>query len=166
MDTYRKAVTIRALAPELWPEDLRHEAVRGVAVGGCGPEGSRIHDPDIAHAHTDGLSRGWICFGSEAALADRQTRLHELAHVVTGDGHTARWRACLLSLGGSLDAVPGGSRSYHPVERPGRRVRARDLRPDGTLFVMYENGGVTCYPPDHPRAVRARTAVAATRRSR
>jgi hypothetical protein len=133
-----------------WPADLQHPEVKGIAVGGCGPKGTRLGRLH-AHAHTRGESRGWICFRSNVSFAEKMTRLHELAHVVTREGHTKHWREFLLQIGGTLDAV-AGCRDYHPRKRP--RVTETDVRPDGSVFVVYNNGGVTCYPPGSPGALR------------
>jgi hypothetical protein len=58
-----------------------------------------------AHAHITGEYEGWICVRSAARLLDRFLMLHELAHIITGQGHTDGWRACLLKLGGTLDVT-------------------------------------------------------------
>lgn len=148
------ARTVRILPRSDWPADLQHPEVRGIAVGGCIDNRRRRGLRHLAHAHTHGLQRGWICFRSDTVLADASTRLHELAHVVTREGHTKRWRAFLLQIGGTLDAVPGISRDYHPQNREGRRVVRTDVRADGSVFVTYANGGVTCYAPGSAGAIR------------
>jgi hypothetical protein len=129
-----------------WPEDLQHPAVRGLYLGGCvgkGP-GTR-HLRGSAHAHTSGPHAGWICFRTPIALESRHVRLHELAHVLTRQGHTKRWRQQLLALGGSLDEVSGLSRDYHPVARPGRAVVSRIER-DGWVHTTYKSGAVSSRP--------------------
>ena len=138
-----------------WPEDLRHPEVRGIAVGGC-VAGDQL-GRHTAHAHIH-KHRGWICFRNVVALADRATRLHELAHVVTREGHTRRWREFLLQIGGSLDPVPGISRDYHARARAGRRIVETAVRPDGSVHVTYGNGSVTSYPPGSPGALRRAAA--------
>jgi hypothetical protein len=86
---------------------------------------------------------GWICFKLPKHLAHRHIRLHELAHVVTREGHTKRWREFLLQIGGTLDEVPGVSRSYHPRKRA--KVIERGENENGR-FVVYDNGAVTMWP--------------------
>lgn len=96
-----------------WPKELNHPEVRGVFVGGCCARGVGSRFRAKAHAHTQGLRRGWICFLSARRLSERALCLHELAHIVTREGHTNRWREYLLQIGGTLDEVPGLLRSYH-----------------------------------------------------
>ncbi len=50
-------------------------------------------------------------------LQDRLLMLHELAHILTGHGHTDVWRAKLLAIGGTLDAHDD-SRAYHKKPPP------------------------------------------------
>lgn len=133
-----------------WPVDLQHPEVKGVAVGGCTISGKRL-GRNHAHAHIRGASRGWICFRSRVTFAEKTTRLHELAHVVTREGHTKRWREFLLQIGGTLDAV-AGCRDHHP--RPRARVVSTAVKPDGSVFVTYDSGSVTGYPPGSPGAIK------------
>ena len=135
-----------------------HPELRGVFVGGCVERGKGSRFRAKAHAHTSGPHRGWICFRNVVALADRATRLHELAHVVTREGHTRRWREFLLQIGGTLDPVPGISRDYHARARAGRRIVETAVRPDGSVHVTYGNGSVTSYPPGSPGALRRAAA--------
>lgn len=100
-----------------WPQELKHPEVQGVFCGGCVERGVGSRFRAKAHAHTSGAFRGWICFLSHKRLKERLICLHELAHIVTREGHTKRWREYLLQIGGTLDAVPGLMRSYHPRKR-------------------------------------------------
>lgn len=90
-----------------WPIELRHPEVRGVFVGGCVDRGVGSKFRAKAHAHTGGKNLGWICFRSARWLHVRELLLHELAHIVVREGHTRRWRAFLLQIGGTLDEVYG-----------------------------------------------------------
>jgi hypothetical protein len=104
------------------PEALKHEAVKGVAVGEC-VEGKKWKKSCTAHAHYAGSGRefgGWLCFKGEEGLQNKVVQIHELAHLVAPRGHGERWRKAVLALGGSLEAVPGLLRSYE--KRP-RRFR-------------------------------------------
>ena len=139
-----------SLPRSAWPADLQHPEVHGVCIGGCAVTGKRLGSLH-AHAHTHDAYRGWICFRSRVTFAERLTRLHELAHVVTREGHTKRWREFLLQIGGTLDAV-AGCRDYHPRRRP--RVVFTDVKPDGAVFVTYDSGAVTGYPPGSPGAIK------------
>jgi hypothetical protein len=112
---------------------VNHPELRGVFVGGCVARGigSKFHAK--AHAHHRGAFRGWICFRSSLWLNVREIWLHELAHVVTREGHTDRWRAFLLQIGGTLDAViidgKEVTKSYHAVKRDKRLTNIEsDLR--------------------------------------
>jgi hypothetical protein len=115
------------LAPNDYPPELRgHLALRGVFYGGCVSrgDGSRFRAKAHSHGPKDKYS-GWICFLSGKRLKDRLLVLHELAHIITGEGHTDKWRAVLVSIGGTWDEVPGLLKSY---ERRTKRHAANPLR--------------------------------------
>lgn len=109
------------LSRHAWPTVLlnspRIAVVRGVFVGGCVARGDGSSFHAMAHAHSDGDHRGWICVRAAKRLADDMLMLHELAHLSSGDGHTDRWRREVLALGGTLDAVPGSLKSFHKRPR-------------------------------------------------
>lgn len=90
-----------SLQRDKWPETLYgYYSVAGVYVGGCvsGAKSFRAK----AHAHTEQENGGWICFLSAKRLADDALVIHELAHVLTGQGHTDGWRKMVVALGGTL----------------------------------------------------------------
>lgn len=147
MTIFGRAISLPRSA---WPEDLRHPEVKGVCVGGCVVSGKRLGSLH-AHAHIRGEHRGWICFRSAQTLAEVTTRKHELAHVVTREGHTRRWREFLLQIGGTLDAA-AGCRDFYPKKRA--KVVSTDVKPDGAVFVTRDNGSVTGYPPGSPGALK------------
>ena len=147
MTIFGRAISLPRSA---WPTDLRHPEVKGVCVGGCAATGKRLGRLH-AHAHTHGAHRGFICFRSAQTLAEVTTRKHELAHVVTREGHTKRWREFLLQIGGTLDAV-AGCRDYHPKKRA--KVVKTDVRPDGSVFVTRDNGGGDDVLAGEPWALR------------
>lgn len=132
-----------------------HTELRGVFVGGCVERGVGSRFRAKAHAHTSGGHRGWICFLSSRWLGERLIWLHELAHVVTREGHTRRWREFLLQIGGTLDEVPGVLRSYHPVSR--RPVSITEN--SNGIHVTSPNGGVTTYPVGSAGYERARARL-------
>lgn len=99
------------------PKELQRPEVRGVFVGGCVERGDGSRFRAKAHAHTDGEHAGWICYLSAKRLPIREIALHELAHILSGEGHTDKWRETLLAIGGTLDAVPGILKSYHKRTR-------------------------------------------------
>lgn len=132
-----------------------HPELRGVFVGGCVERGAGSRFRAKAHAHTSGAHRGWICFLSTKWLDQRMLWLHELAHVVTRDGHTRRWREFLVRIGGTLDEVPGVLRSYHPAPRS--PVVSTTENENG-IHVTRANGGVTTYPPGSPGWAKRRAS--------
>lgn len=81
------------------PADMQPSVI-GVYVGGCvktglGSLGGNAH----AHAFEDDSHRGWVCFQHPDNLKNERTRMHELAHIRTGHGHTDKWRAEMARLG-------------------------------------------------------------------
>lgn len=86
------------------PTTLQRPEIKGVCISGCISNHNNIKH-EIAHAHLDGDCKGWVCFRYQEALNNKLVCLHELAHVLTKQGHTAKWRETLLDLGGSLDEV-------------------------------------------------------------
>lgn len=97
-----------------WPEWLKHPAVRGVYVGGCPVYSDFETKPRVmAHAHRPSkeLEPGIICFRNKQILNAKYIGLHELAHIISDDGHTDKWRRCLINLGGTLEPMKY-SRSY------------------------------------------------------
>jgi hypothetical protein len=124
-----------------------HHELRGVFVGGCVARGEGSRFRAKAHAHVSGHYRGWICFLSSKWLHVRALWLHELAHVVTRQGHTDVWRRFLLQIGGTLDEVWDGNvsvlRSYQRRARP--KIVGRGENANGR-FVVYDNGSTTVWP--------------------
>jgi len=86
--------------------------VAGIFIRGCIEDGPGYAFPATAHAHLSGVHAGWICYRSGRHVHRVELQLHELAHVVTLEGHTRTWREYLLSIGGTLKAVPGILRDY------------------------------------------------------
>lgn len=105
-----------------WPEWLQHGAVRGIYVGGCVSPIHTLRDRESAHTHIDmgDQHKRWICFKSTVELRDREIGLHELAHVLTGERHTKRFRDMLVQLGGTLTEYDFGG--WHSA-RAARRLR-------------------------------------------
>lgn len=86
------------------PADM--PGVKGIFVGGCKRRGAgRISDSiqcEYAHAHIGGTLKGWICFQLPCYFWDAEyhwLRMHELAHIISGQGHTEKWREALRKLG-------------------------------------------------------------------
>lgn len=96
------------------PEWLKVPEVKGVFEGGCVSrgEGSRFRAKAHSHIKKKDPYYGWICYLSFKRLIHEELALHELAHILTSQGHTDKWRKKLLEIGGTLDPVPGLLRSY------------------------------------------------------
>ncbi len=100
-----------AIPRSQYPEDLRGRSAVQVFVGGCYQRGVGSKFRAKAHAH---YKTGWICFRSDKWLGDRMLILHELAHLISGQGHNDRWRKVLLEIGGTLEPTVS-IRSYAKV---------------------------------------------------
>lgn len=89
-------------------EKYREQGFAGLFVGGCVKRGDGSSFRAQAHAHTaKGDTQGWICVRSRKRLytpagKPSMLMLHELAHILTGEGHTDKWRAKLRELGGQI----------------------------------------------------------------
>lgn len=84
------------------PDDMRVPGVKGVYVGGCVARGlGSIGGLAYAHAHLRPRDswRGWVCFQHPNDMKRKSARMHELAHILTGEGHTRRWRETMHYLG-------------------------------------------------------------------
>lgn len=100
-------------------------ALTGLFTGGCVARGTGSRFRAMAHAHTRGPFTGWVCFltwkrvltpaGEPSAIL-----WHEYAHVLSGAGHTEKWRRVMRELG---QPVP---EHYHsrPCIRCTRTIRA------------------------------------------
>ncbi len=86
------------------PEFMDAPELKGIFVGGCIERGDGSSFRAKAHAHTaEGQHRGWICIRSEKRLKQKSLLIHELAHIITGDGHSDKWRIKVKELGGRLN---------------------------------------------------------------
>lgn len=91
-----------------FPECIRqYKEVRGIAIGGCIFDIERSQKPyepvgEIAHCHTGwNVHKGFMCSKYDI-LFDRLVLLHEAAHLITGQGHTKKWKEKCLQIGGTL----------------------------------------------------------------
>lgn len=100
-----------------------YKEVKGTFVGGCVIRGDGSRFRAKAHTHANGKYKGWICILSMKRIEIKEILLHELAHAITNQGHTDKWRAKLLELGGTLDEVYEANgktvmlMSYHKKKR-------------------------------------------------
>jgi len=99
---------VAELPKELLTEEVFKSGFRGIFVGGCieRKEGSSFRGK--AHAHYvkyKGKHQkygGWICIRSAKRLKQKNLLIHELAHIITGQGHTKKFYECVRRLGGSI----------------------------------------------------------------
>jgi hypothetical protein len=80
--------------------------VAGVFVGGCitRGEGSSFRAKAHAHINKNFPNPGWICVRSSKRLYSASgkpsnTMIHELAHILTMQGHTQKWADLARTLG-------------------------------------------------------------------
>lgn len=80
--------------------------VKGIFLGGCvdtrQPGNISKRCSALAHAHISGRNKGWVCFQLPEYYHDpkhRWVRMHELAHIMSGQGHTDKWREAMMKLG-------------------------------------------------------------------
>lgn len=113
-----------------YPAFDKYQEVKGVFVEGCVDRGDGSRFRHRAHAHTDPKSEhhGWICVLSRKRLYNAkgnpsELMLHELAHILTGVGHTDKWRAKLKELGGTLEYWY--TKEYFQLKRVGIRIHRR-----------------------------------------
>lgn len=90
--------------PDGIPEIVRHPELAGIFIGGCVERGVGSSFRAMAHAHIEGEHLGWICIRGWRRLYQKSLLLHELAHVLTRQGHTDKWRRKLRELGGRVPA--------------------------------------------------------------
>lgn len=104
--------------------------LRGVFLGGCVERGDGSSFRARAHAHISGpkvsqIYDGWICVRSRRRLMNggrpSNLMLHELAHLISRQGHTDKFRAVLRSLGGraTLNAAKRKKRQQQEVTTNG-----------------------------------------------
>lgn len=104
-----------------YPVPLEMPEIVGLFVGGCIRRGDGSSFRHRAHAHVSKADewRGWVCVRSPKRLSTpsgRPSRLmwHEYAHITTGHGHDAIWRARITEYGFPAEA----KRYIRPVRQP------------------------------------------------
>lgn len=107
----------QGLPRDQWPTILQqYPECEGVYVEGCVTRGKGSSFRASAHAHTEGRYADYLCFRGQN-LHKPMLVLHELAHLLQPGGHTDKWRAKLLEIGGTLDPVEHQCKSYQKVSR-------------------------------------------------
>lgn len=81
-----------------------------VFIGGCIDRGRGSSFRRKAHAHISGCTNaGFICVRSikrvfmRDGIRPSHLMIHELAHIVSNQGHTDKWRKTVHKLGGHLN---------------------------------------------------------------
>lgn len=108
------------LPDELMTDEVFKSGFRGIFYGGCidhshngMKEGTSFRAK--AHAHLVRYTRGkkkgelipyggWICFRGKKRLNQKGIMIHELAHIITNQGHTKKFYECVRRLGGRIDS--------------------------------------------------------------
>lgn len=89
----------------------KYPEVKGLFVGGCVDRGDGSRFRRHAHAHVSKHlpNPGWICVLGWGRVKDalekqelNQLLMHELAHILTKQGHTDKWRIVYQQLGGRI----------------------------------------------------------------
>ncbi len=102
----KKGVLPRALWPKTHSGEGKpladYPQLKGIFLGGCVARGVGSSFRATAHAHTGWPSayHGWICIRKPERLHEHSLLMHELAHLVTGEGHTDAFRDKAKQLGG------------------------------------------------------------------
>lgn len=106
--------------------------LKGVFLGGCVDrgDGSSFRRKAHAHARTQ-TNQGWICVRSRHRLMSTNGRkpsllmYHELAHLISKQGHTDKWRQAMRELCGRV--WPSW------VAKPRKRRRVSYMRVNGIV---------------------------------
>jgi hypothetical protein len=109
------------LPDSLMTDEVFKSGFRGVFYGGCiarsihgMKEGTSFRHK--AHAHIvryrSGKLKGqltpyggWICFRGAKRLNQKSIMMHELAHIITNEGHSKKFYQCVRRMGGRIDAA-------------------------------------------------------------
>lgn len=119
-------------------DEYRNKSIlKGVFLGGCIERGDGSSFRARAHAHIVGDRQGWICVRGRKRLMTKtgkpsNTMLHELAHLISLQGHTDKFREVLRSLGGKCLNNAKKRKRITFNQLVDRRVRAM-MKPDYAL---------------------------------
>lgn len=98
---------IHNLPDNLMTDEVMASGFKGIFSGGCVERGEGSSFRAKAHAHIKGKTPrehdGWICFRSAKRLNQHGIVIHELAHILTNEGHSRKFYECVRRLGGRID---------------------------------------------------------------
>lgn len=134
-----------------------------VFIGGCVERGRGSSFRRKAHAHTakpKELERwpsladhaGWICVRSPHRIFMRDGKrpsnlmLHELAHILTNEGHTEKWRKQFRALGGKVNGAlrrQGHEPDAAVIDGPDDNYAVVDLE-SAKEILDWPESGLTC----------------------
>lgn len=83
---------------------LSYKEVKGIFLNGCVDRGDGSSFRRKAHAHTSGQNQGWICVRGMKNLESKNLMLHEVAHILTLQGHTIKWMKKYVEIGGDINS--------------------------------------------------------------
>lgn len=95
---------LKNLPDNLITDEILDSGFKGLFVGGCiaHGEGSSFRHKAHAHCFPEDKYFGWICIRSAKRLTQKNLLIHELAHILTRNGHTKKFYQCVRRLGGSI----------------------------------------------------------------
>lgn len=98
-----------------FPKCVRHiKQLKGICIGQCvnlelDPENDlTTTSPGHSHPHY-GKHQGWICLRYKYQLKEKNTLLHEAAHLIANKSnstpdHGSKWRQAVIKIGGTLQS--------------------------------------------------------------
>jgi len=92
------------LPDDLFTDEVFKAGFRGIFYGGCieRKEGSSFRRRAHAHCNKSDPYFGWICIRSKKRLNQKSLMIHELAHIITRQGHTKKFYETVRRLGGRI----------------------------------------------------------------
>ena len=129
-----------------FPEFTAYPQFRGLFVGGCVKRGDGSSFRRKAHAHFKGDRQGWICVRSAKRLRNPKGEpsllmWHELTHLVSAQGHTAKFERVMRELCGRSHIA--GYRKRIKERREATKnepVRYQFQRTDNDRYPLCTNG--------------------------
>lgn len=121
----------------------KYPEFKGAFVGGCvmRGEGSRFRAWAHAHCFKTDSYKGWMCFLSMKRVFNTKgepsrTAWHELAHLISGVGHTDKWRKVMKELG---QPIPKRYKKYQ-TRNWRNKARANGIVVKNGVKTFYRDG--------------------------